>query len=333
MESTKQDALAIVNTRRQLFRRSKKKKEIEYEEKIPFLKYFKRHYILYLMVFPGIIYFIVFRYIPMIFNIIALQTYSPYKGIAGSDWVGWMHFKNFFAGKDFAMLLTNTLAISFMNLIIFFPMPIILALLLNEIKHNGYKKVVQTCVYIPHFISLVVVYSLTYLILNESNGIINQLIQAMTGHTVDFLSSKAWFRPILLLQTVWKETGYGTIIFLAALAGVDVQLYEAAEVDGAGRWKKMWHITLPAIKSTIITMLILRVGSILNTGYEQIFLLQNSLNRSVSEVFDTYVYKQGITQGSFSYATAVGLFKGIVGTIMVLTVNKIAKKSGEDGLY
>ena len=322
------DAPAVVTVKKRAA-----KKASEKVNQVPFRTYFKRHYLLYLMLLPGLIYFIIFKYVPMFGIVIAFQNYSPWLGIKGSQWVGLMHFKNFFASNDFGMLLKNTLWISFLNLVFYFPMPIIISLLLNEIRHARYKKAVQTCIYIPHFVSMVVVYSLTYMLLNESSGVINQLIELATGHTIDFLSSKTWFRPLIILQSMWKETGYGTIIFLAALAGVDVQLYEAAEVDGAGRWRKLWHITLPAIKSTIIVMLILRVGSILNTGYEQIFLMTNSLNRSVAEVFDTYVYRQGITQGSFSYSTAVGLFKGIVGTIMVLATNKIAKKFGESGLY
>ena len=244
-----------------------------------------------------------------------------------------MHFKNFFAGQDFGKLLMNTLAISFLNLIFYFPMPIIIALFLNEIKHPLYKKTIQTLVYIPHFVSMVVVASLTYTLLNEGDGIVNQVIETLTGKTIPFLSTPKYFRPMIIGQSIWKETGYGTIIFLAALAGVDIQLYEAAKVDGAGRWKQMWHITLPSIKGTIIVMLILRVGSILNTGFEQIYLMTNSLNRSVADVFDTFVYRVGITQGSFSYSTAVGLFKGIVGTVMVLSTNWFAKKMGESGIY
>lgn len=310
-----------------------KKVKIPKIRKDKFGKYFRQHYLLYLMLLPGVIYFILFKYIPMGGIAIAFQNYSPYLGISESQWVGLMHFKNFFAGQDFGKLLMNTLAISFLNLIFYFPMPIIIALFLNEIKHPLYKKTIQTLVYIPHFVSMVVVASLTYTLLNEGDGIVNQVIETLTGKTIPFLSTPKYFRPMIIGQSIWKETGYGTIIFLAALAGVDIQLYEAAKVDGAGRWKQMWHITLPSIKGTIIVMLILRVGSILNTGFEQIYLMTNSLNRSVADVFDTFVYRVGITQGSFSYSTAVGLFKGIVGTVMVLSTNWFAKKMGESGIY
>lgn len=310
-----------------------KKIKVPKVKKQKFSKYFRQHYLLYLMLLPGLLYFIIFKYIPMGGVVIAFQNYNPYSGMANSQWVGLMHFKNFFAGQDFGKLLGNTLAISFLNLLFYFPMPIIIALFLNEIKHPVYKKSIQTLVYIPHFVSMVVVASLTYTLLNEGDGIVNQIIKAITGETIPFLSSPKYFRPMIIGQSIWKETGYGTIIFLAALAGVDIQLYEAAKVDGAGRWKQMWHITLPSIKGTIIVMLILRVGSILNTGFEQLYLMTNSLNRSVADVFDTFVYRVGITQGSFSYSTAVGLFKGIVGTIMVLSTNWFAKKMGESGIY
>ncbi len=309
-------------------------------KKEPFGRYLKRHWILYLMLIPGLLCLIIFKYIPMGGIIIAFKNYNPFLGIWGSPWVGLTHFKNLMLGTDFPMLMRNTLIISFMMLFFYFPLPIIVSLLLNEIRNQKYKKAVQTCVYIPHFVSWVIVYSITYMLLtkgsgigNAGGGIIFELIKAVTGQEIRFFESPEWFRPLVLLQVMWKETGWGTVIFLAALAGVDVQQYEAAQIDGANRLQQMWYITLPAIKGTIIIMLIMRCGSVLNTGFEQIFLLQNSMNREVSEVFDTYVYRQGITMGSFSYSTAVGLFKGVVGTLMVLTADRLAKLAGESGLY
>lgn len=295
--------------------------------------YMKRHKWMYLLMLPGIIYFIIFKYVPMGGLIISFQNYSPYLGIAGSEWVGVEHFKNFFMNPDFRMLLINTFSISILNLVFFFPMPIILALLLNEVKNKYMKKSVQTMIYIPHFISMVIVASLTFTLLNTESGIINQIVYALTGQKLEFLSDPKYFRWIIVIQNIWKETGWGMIIFMAALAGVDTQLYEAAQVDGAGKLRQMWHITLPAIKSTIIIMLIMKVGTLLNTGFEQIFLMKNSLNSSVAEVFDTYVYTLGITQGAFSYSTAVGMFKSLVATVMVVTTNWICKKCGETGLY
>ena len=302
-------------------------------KKESFLHYMKRHKWMYLLMLPGIIYFIVFKYVPMAGLVISFQNYSPYLGILESEWVGWENFKTFFMNPDFKMLLVNTFSISILNLVFFFPMPILLALLLNEIKNKFVKKSIQTMIYIPHFISMVIVASITFTLLNTESGIINQIVYALTGEKLEFLADPKYFRWIIVIQNIWKETGWGMIIFLAALAGVDTQLYEAAQVDGAGKLRQIWHITLPAIKSTIIIMLIMKVGTLLNTGFEQIFLMKNSLNSSVAEVFDTYVYTLGITQGAFSYSTAVGMFKSLVATVMVVTTNWICKKCGETGLY
>lgn len=295
--------------------------------------YFKQQKWMILLLLPGLIYFIVFKYIPMFGIMIAFQDFNPYLGFADSPWVGLKNFRNFFSSPDFFRILRNTLGISLLSLALYFPAPIILALFLNEIRCERFKRVAQTCVYIPHFISWVIVGTLTYQILNINDGIMYHLIEVVTGKQVNILGSPGAFWGLIVGQDIWKETGYGTIVFLAALTGVDMQLYEAAEVDGAGRWKKMWHITLPSIRSTIIIMLILRVGNLLNTGYEQIFMMQNSLNSSMAEVFDTYVYTRGIQQGLYSYATAAGLFKSVVGMIMVLSANKIAKMFGESGFY
>ncbi|BCJ96199.1 protein LplB [Anaerocolumna cellulosilytica] len=310
-----------------------KNKPVSSKKSGGFLKYLKQHKWLYLMLLPGALYFLIFRYMPMGGIIIAFQKYSPFLGIKGSPFVGLTHFKNFFTGADFWMLLRNTLSISLLSLVFYFPAPIILALLLNEIKHQNYKRTIQTFIYIPHFISWVIIASLTYQLFNINDGIVNMIIKQISGDTINILGSPSYFRGLIIGQSIWKETGYGTIIFLAALSGVDMELYEAARVDGANRWRLMWHITLPAIKATIIIMLILRVGSILNTGYEQIFLMRNSLNMSTAEVFDTYIYQKGITNAQYSYSTAAGLFKSVVGMIMVLGSNKIAKKAGESGIY
>lgn len=318
---------------------AKKKNQVSIKKE-PLSKYLKRHWMLYVMLIPGLVCLLLFKYIPMGGIVIAFKNYNPFTGIVDSPWVGLTHFKTLFAGNDFGMLMTNTLSISFMMLFLYFPIPIILSLLLNEITHMKYKKAVQTCVYVPHFISWVSVYSITYLLLtkgsgvgDDAGGIIFELIKKFTGAEIKFFEDSAWFKPVLLFQQIWKETGWGTVVFLAALAGVDVSQYEAAKLDGANRLQQMWYITLPAIKGTIIVMLIMRCGSILSTGFEQILLLQNSMNRGVSEVFDTYVYRQGITMGSFSYSTAVGLFKGVVGTIMVMAADKLSKLAGESGLY
>lgn len=296
-------------------------------------QYIIQHKWLYLLWLPGFIYFIMFRYVPMGGLVIAFKDYSPFKGIWGSDWVGLRWFQKFFSTNDFGMLLYNTLGISLLSLFLYFPAPIILSLFLNEVRHNGYKRVVQTLVYVPHFVSWVIVASLTYQLFNVSDGIVNLVYQAITGTSFDILQNASAFWGLIIGQDIWRETGYGTIVFLAALSGVDQELYEAARVDGAGRWRLMWHITLPAIRGTIVMMLILRVGGLLNTGYEQIFLMRNDLNISRAEVFDTYIYTKGIKSGQYSYSSAAGMFKSIVGMIMVLISDRVAKIFGESGLY
>ncbi|MDQ0873642.1 putative aldouronate transport system permease protein [Paenibacillus sp. V4I3] len=288
---------------------------------------------MYLLLLPGVLYFLIFKYVPMWGVVLAFKNYQPFLGFMKSEWVGLEHFRNFFQNPDFVKLLRNTLLLSLYNLIFFFPAPIILALMLNEIRIALYKKAIQTLIYIPHFISMVIVASISYVFLTTEGGVVNGLLQQYTGHKINFLADPEWFRPIIILQTIWKECGFGTIIFLAALAGVDAEQYEAAIVDGANRWRQLWHITLPAIKSTIIILLILRMGDVLENGFEQIYLMTNALNRDVADVFDTYVYLMGITQGAFSYSTAVGLFKSLVGVFLVFTSNYLARRFGQSGIY
>lgn len=303
------------------------------EHRTSFAARLRRDKWLYLLLLPGLLYFLVFKYVPMWGVMLAFQNYQPFTGFLKSEWVGFEHFRLFFNNPEFLMLLRNTLLLSFYNLIFFFPAPIILALLLNEVRLSFFKRTIQTMIYVPHFISMVIVASLTYVFLTTEGGTVNELLFQYTGDKIQFLSDPSWFRPVIILQTIWKECGWGTIIFLAALAAVDVEQYEAATIDGANRWRQIWHITLPAIRSTIVILLILRMGSVLDNGFEQIYLMLNPLNRSVGEVFDTYVYAMGITQGAFSYSTAVGLFKSIVGVTLVLGTNWLAKKFGQSGLY
>lgn len=288
---------------------------------------------LYIMLIPGIIYFIIFKYLPMWGVTFAFQDYMPSAGMFGSPWVGFKHFERFFTSPQFWLLFRNTLVFALLNLVFYFPYPIIVALLLNEVSCLWYKRSVQTMIYLPHFLSWVVVASITQQLLTTENGAVNGLLQILGREPVPFMLSENWLRPIILIQIMWKEGGWGTIIFLAALSGVDVSLYEAAIVDGAGHWKRMWHITLPSIRPTVMTLLILRMGSFMNTGFEQLFLMTNSMNRNAGDVFDTYVYRMGITGGQFSYSTAVGLFKSVIGLILVYTANRIAKRAGEEGIF
>jgi putative aldouronate transport system permease protein len=296
------------------------------------LTYLIRDRWLYILLAPGVLYFLVFKYAPMWGVIIAFQDYSPFKGFFKSTWLGLRNFTDFFINPDFIRLFRNTLVMSALNLIFFFPMPIILALMLNELRGMTFKRTVQTIVYIPHFISMVIVYSITYVILSITTGPVNGILMQTIGHKIDFLGSPAWFRPLILIQLIWKETGWGTIVFLAALAGVDQELYEAAIVDGAGRLRRLISITLPSIMSTIMVLLILRMGYVLDNGFEQIFLMTNPLNRSVADVFDTYVYEVGIRLGAFSYSTAIGLFKAVIGLLLVWGTNALAKRAGQAGI-
>lgn len=304
-------------------------------------KAFMQHYWLYILMIPGILYMLIFNYTPMAGLVMAFEDFSPYNGdtaiqaLFGSPFAGLKYFEKLFTGPDFWRLLRNTLAISLANLIFAFPAPIILALVLNELRCKWFKRFSQTLVYIPHFVSIVIVAALTYQLFSTTDGVAYHMLVQVFGkqNAPDIMSDPKLFSTMIVGQNLWKETGYGTIIYLAALSSVDTQLYEAAKIDGAGRWQLMWHVTLPAIRGTIILMLIMKVGSLLNTGYEQIFLMQNAMNRSVSDVFDTYIYTKGIVNGQYSLATAAGLFKSIVSMVMVVGANKIAKLFGESGLY
>lgn len=288
---------------------------------------------MYLLAVPGFLYFAIFQYAPMWGILLAFQDFNPYKGFWGSEWVGFENFRLFFNYGDFWPLLRNTLTISALNLIFSFPAPIILALMLNEVRHEVFKRITQTIVYLPHFLSWVIVVSFTFLFFSLDIGFVNKALMAMGLEAVPFLSNENYFYGMIVGQTIWKEVGWGTIIFLAAIAGVDPQLYEAATVDGAGRLRRIWHVTLPAIRPTIVILMILRLGDVLNVGFEQILLMLNPMVQGVGDVFDTYVYRHGILSGNFSYSTAVGLFKSVAGLILVVAANFFAKRFGEEGLF
>lgn len=290
---------------------------------------------LYIMLIPGTVYYIMFKLVPFGYLVIIFQDYFPPLGIGGSPWVGFQNFIDIFNARGvytFPQLFTNTLILAINNLVFYFPVPFILALLLNEVFHDRYKKLVQTFVYLPHFLSWPVMIGIVYLFCS-STGVISRMLLERGGGRLEILMDPNWFRPLIIIETIWKEAGWGTIIYLAALSGVDSALYEAAVIDGAGRMRQMWHITLPGIRSTVIILLILRMGSFMDTGFEQIYLMRNSLNRSVAEVFDTYVYTRGVQQGYFSYATALGVFKSVISLILVLGANSLAKVFDEEGIY
>jgi putative aldouronate transport system permease protein len=285
----------------------------------------------YLLLIPAFFYFAFFKYAPIWGILISFKNYKPIYTFSSSPWVGLKNYVEFFSGEDFSRLLINTLRIALNNILFYFPIPIILSLMLHEINNKYFKRAVQSMLYVPHFISWVVVVVITNYVFGD-RGIINTTIESLGLPSQPFLYSEGWFLPLILAQSVWKECGWGTIIFIAALTSVNPDLYEAATIDGAGRMRKLWHVTLPAIKSTIIVMFILRVGRFLDTGFEQIFLMLNGMNRSVGEVFDTFIYDQGILQGRFSYTMAISVFKSAVGFALVLITDRIAKCFGEDGI-
>ncbi|ULL15998.1 sugar ABC transporter permease [Paenibacillus sp. H1-7] len=293
----------------------------------------RRDKYLYLLVLPGILYFLIFKYYPMWGIIIAFQDYSPYLGVWKSAWVGMEHFVRFFTNPSFYVLFRNTMMISLLSLVFFFPLPILLALSMNEVGNKLFKRTIQSIVYLPHFLSWVIIAGITFLLLSQSNGIINLLLERMGYAKIAFLTSENYFWALLTGQNIWKDTGWGTIIFLAAITGIDSQLYEAAKIDGASRARQIWHITLPGIRNVIIILLILRLGHIMDVGFEQVFLMSNGAVANVADVFETYVYRNGIQQGQFSYTTAVGLFKSVIGLVLVVWANWTAKRFGEEGVY
>jgi putative aldouronate transport system permease protein len=313
------------------FELSKKEERLKRRKKT--LAGIKTNKFLYLMILPGVLYFVIFRYLPMGGLVIAFQDYQPFLGILGSPWVGFKHFIRLFTEPAFFMVLRNTLILFGLNIFVFFPMPIILSLLLNEVKNKHFKNGIQTIMYIPHFMSWVIIVSISFVLLSVDGGVVNEFLASIGRDRISFLTDPSWTRIVYIGQVIWKELGWSTIIYLAAITAVDTQLYEAAEMDGAGRLRKIWHVTLPAIRPVIITLLILRIGQTLDLGFEHMYLLLNSLNRNVAEIFDTYIYTAGLKNGQLSFSTAMGLFKGVVGLFMVVLANKLAKKLGEDGVY
>ena len=293
----------------------------------------KKYHAFYLMLIPGILYFAIFKYGPMWGLTIAFQNYNPFQGVLGSQFVGLSHFQRFLTSPECGLLFRNTLLLAVFNLVFYFPLPIIIALMLNEVGNKWFQKIVQSLIYIPHFISWVVVVGLCYIMFNNQNGSITQLYNQLTGGQLNILMSAKAFRPMIVIQMMWKEAGWGTIIFLAALAGVDVQLYDAAYIDGATNFQRLWHVTLPSIRGTVVTMFILRLGKFMDTGFDQIYNMLNAMNRDVGEVFDTYIYQLGMVAGQYSYSTAVGFFKSIIALVLVIITDRLSKNMGEDGVF
>ena len=275
----------------------------------------------------------IFHYIPLYGIIIAFKDFSPGLGIWDSPWNNFEHFKRLFSDFLFLRALENTVVISLLKIIIVFPAPILFAILLNEIKNEKFKKVTQSISYLPHFMSWVILSAMVIEVFSPQRGIINYFITLVGGDPINFMSDKASFIPILILTDMWKEIGWGAIIYLASIASIDPGLYEAAEMDGAGRFRKMIHVTLPSIMPMVIILFILRLGSVLNAGFDQILNLYNPLVYEVADIIDTYVFRSGLEQMQFDYATAVGLFKNVVGIVLILTANAIIRRKSEHGIW
>ncbi|HZR41269.1 MAG TPA: ABC transporter permease subunit [Ktedonobacteraceae bacterium] len=286
----------------------------------------------YLLFLPGLLFFLTFYYLPLLGNIIAFQDYSPYLGILRSPWVGFSNFASVFTDPEIGIVIINTLVISILQIVFAFPVGIILSLMLNALISERFKRFMQSVLYLPHFIGWVIIISIWQQLVG-GDGLVNHFISGIGGHPVNILTNPDFFKPLIVLQVIWKETGWSTILFMAAMTGIDISLYEAAVVDGAGKWRRMWHITLPGIRSVIILLLILRIGNILSTGFEQIFLQRNAVGLNAAEVIDTFVYDRGIINGNWGVATAIALIKTVIGALLVYSANRIAKRLGEEGLY
>lgn len=295
------------------------------------IAYIKSHYDMYLLLIPGLLFIFVFNYLPMYGITLAFKDFNifagsnPFTSLLKSEWVGLEHFQNLFGRADFRQALTNTLLISFYKLVFLFPLPIVLAVMLNELHIVLYKKILQTVLYLPHFLSWAVVSGI-FVTLLGSNGIVNQFLDQITGHTISFLMDTSVFRSVLVATDGWKDIGWSSIIYLAAITAIDQEQYEAATVDGASKFQKIFYITIPGIAPTILLLLILKVGHILDAGFEQIFIMYNPTVYEVADIIGTYVYRMGLGQMDFSLGTAVGLFNSVVAFILIVSANALAKK-------
>ncbi len=306
---------------------------IQRNKHLTFAAYMKRYWPLYLFLLPAVLDVLIFKYLPMYGLQIGFRDYKIRKGIWGSSWVGLKHFTKFVTSPNFWPLLRNTLSISLNSLIWSFPVPIILALMINEIRQPRYKRVVQTITYAPHFLSLVAVIGLIKMLLALDSGILNNLRASLGLDRLNYMAMSSAYQPIYILSGIWQGMGWSSIIYLAALSSIDVEMLEAAQIDGVNRFQKIWYLDLPTIMPTIIILLIMRAGSLLNVGHEKVLLLQNDLIKDVSEIISTFTYKIGIIQAQYSYTTAIGLFNSVVNGIILILVNQISKRVSSTSLW
>ncbi|WP_238652284.1 ABC transporter permease [Paenibacillus piscarius] len=297
-----------------------------------FSYYLQRDWQLYLLVMLPLAFVIVFKYLPMGGLVIAFKDYKIARGFWGSEWAGMEVFQQLFAKPDFMKAIRNTLLLNVLDLIFSFTMPIVLALLLNEIRSIRFKRINQTVLYLPHFLSWVIIGAIAYQLLSEGGGVVNNLIELMGGKRIPFLQQDNHWLVSYLVIGVWQSMGWGTIIYLAAMSGINPEMYEAATVDGAGRWRKVWNITLPSIRATIVTLLIMALGKVMDGSFERIYALQNKATTEFTTTIPVLVYRWGIESGNFSRATAIGLFQSVIGIILVISADRVAKKLGEDGI-
>ena len=300
---------------------------------IRLLKNMKKNWILYVMIAPVVVYYIVFAYTPMYGILLAFKNYKVKQGIMGSPWVGLDHFRRFFSAYNFKQLIGNTVGISVYSLIIGFPIPIVFALMLNYLTHNRLKKVVQMVSYAPYFISTVVICGMITIFMAPDTGILNVIRGFFGLESVNFLAKPEWFKSIYVWTGVWQGMGWSSIIYISALSGVDMQLHEAAIVDGATKLQRILHVDLPSIKPTIIMLLILQMGSLMGVGFEKVFLLQNTLNKSTASVISTYVYEVGLINSDYGYSTAVGLFNSVINVVLIVTANQLSKRLADESLF
>lgn len=302
-------------------------------KKTGLFSYYNRFKVLYLLSIPGIFYFLVFKYIPLTGSVMAFQDYSIFTGIWKSEWVGLANFRRMVEYADFWRILKNTLAIGFYTLFFAFPIPILLALMMNELRNQVFKRFVQTAVYLPHFLSWVVVGGIVIEILNPTSGVVNYIVTLFGYEPIYFMGEDSYVRTIIVSSSVWRDAGWSTIIYLAAMSGINPDLYEAAQIDGANRWRQTFSITIPSILSTITILFLLQIGNFLDLGFERVFVFLNPLNNAHGDILDTYIYRVGLIQREYSYTTAIGLFKSFIGLILIVTANLFSKKTTGEGLY
>ena len=291
---------------------------------------FRKYWPYYVMALPGVVYLIIFKFVPMLGCVIAFEDYQVYKGIFGSDWMGLKNFRSMFAYSDFSRVLTNTLLMGLYRIVFTFPVPVILALMMNELGSPRLKKCIQTAVYIPYFLSWIIVAELIFDFLGVS-GLFNRVRALLGMRSLLVMQQSKYFRTVYVISTIWKEAGWGTVVYMAAIAGIDQSLYEAASIDGATRWQKIRFITFPLIVPTALTLLLLQIGSFMELGFEHVYSLLTPMTYSTGDIFDTYVYRVGILQAQYSITTAVGLFQSVIGLVLVVFFNQLSRKVSEDG--